>query len=62
MKLVIQNTSHVWGGNEKWLATLSEGLLRKGHDVIVSCAVGTRDYRTSRATNQDYAVQATRND
>ena len=40
MKLVIQNTSHVWGGNEKWLATLAAGLIARGHDVIVSCAMG----------------------
>ena len=40
MKLVIQNTSHVWGGNEKWMATLAEGLIRRGHRVIVSCAMG----------------------
>lgn len=40
MKLVIQNTSKVWGGNEKWLGTLAEGLISRGHDVIVSCAQG----------------------
>jgi glycosyltransferase involved in cell wall biosynthesis len=40
MKLVIQNTSHVWGGNEKWLALLAEGLIARGHEVIVSCAMG----------------------
>jgi glycosyltransferase involved in cell wall biosynthesis len=40
MKLVIQNTSHVWGGNEKWLATLASGLGERGHEVIVSCAMG----------------------
>jgi len=37
MKLVIQNGSRVWGGNEKWLATLSAGLIARGHQVIVSC-------------------------
>lgn len=40
MKLVIQNTSAVWGGNEKWLATVAAGLQRKGHDVKVSCSNG----------------------
>lgn len=40
MKLVIQNTSRVWGGNEKWLATLAAGLIDRGHSVIVSCASG----------------------
>jgi hypothetical protein len=40
MKLVIQNTSHVWGGNEKWMATLAGGLMLRGHDVVVSCAMG----------------------
>lgn len=40
MKLVIQNGSRVWGGNEKWLATLSAGLIARGHEVIVSCPRG----------------------
>lgn len=40
MKLVIQNTSRVWGGNEKWVATLAEGLIARGHEVVVSCATG----------------------
>lgn len=40
MKLVIQNGSRVWGGNEKWLATLASGLIARGHEVIVSCPRG----------------------
>jgi glycosyltransferase involved in cell wall biosynthesis len=40
MKLVIQNTAHVWGGNEKMLATLAQGLDMRGHDVVISCARG----------------------
>jgi len=40
MKLVIQNGSRVWGGNEKWLATLAAGLAARGHQVIVSCPRG----------------------
>jgi glycosyltransferase involved in cell wall biosynthesis len=40
MKLVIQNGSHVWGGNEKWLATVAAGLLARGHGVVVSCPRG----------------------
>jgi glycosyltransferase involved in cell wall biosynthesis len=40
MKLVIQNTARVWGGNEKSLATLARGLADRGHRVIVSCAKG----------------------
>lgn len=40
MKLVIQNTSNVWGGNEKWLATVADGLRQRGHDVVVSCRPG----------------------
>lgn len=40
MKLVIQNTSRVWGGNEKWLSILAEGLLGRGHEVVVSCPRG----------------------
>jgi glycosyltransferase involved in cell wall biosynthesis len=37
VKLVIQNMSRVWGGNEKWMATLAAGLMRRGHHVVVSC-------------------------
>lgn len=37
MKIAIQNNSRVWGGNEKWLATLAAGLSARGHRVIVSC-------------------------
>jgi glycosyltransferase involved in cell wall biosynthesis len=40
MKVVIQNSSRVWGGNEKWLATLAAGLIGRGHQVIVSCRRG----------------------
>ncbi|HET7232671.1 MAG TPA: glycosyltransferase [Longimicrobium sp.] len=40
MKLVIQNGSRVWGGNEKWQATLAAGLVARGHEVIVSCPRG----------------------
>jgi glycosyltransferase involved in cell wall biosynthesis len=40
MKLVIHNGSRVWGGNEKWAATLAGGLVRRGHEVIVSCPPG----------------------
>ena len=37
MKIVIQNTARVWGGNEKWLTTLAGGLMARGHRVVVSC-------------------------
>jgi glycosyltransferase involved in cell wall biosynthesis len=40
MKLVILNSARVWGGNEKMLATVATGLMRRGHDVVVSCAAG----------------------
>jgi glycosyltransferase involved in cell wall biosynthesis len=40
MKLVIQNMSHVWGGNEKWLSIVATGLGARGHDVVVSCPSG----------------------
>ena len=55
MKLVIQNTSRVWGGNEKWLGNVAAGLASRGHEVIVSCRSGPvedgvhkRGIRTSR--------------
>jgi glycosyltransferase involved in cell wall biosynthesis len=37
VKLVIQSGSRVWGGVEKWLATVAVGLRARGHDVVVSC-------------------------
>lgn len=40
MKLVVQNSSRVWGGNEKWLATLAAGLAARGHEVVVACRAG----------------------
>jgi glycosyltransferase involved in cell wall biosynthesis len=40
MKVVVQNTSRVWGGNEKWLATAAAGLIARGHEVVVSCRRG----------------------
>jgi glycosyltransferase involved in cell wall biosynthesis len=40
MKLVIQNMSRVWGGNEKWLSMVARGLIDRGHDVTVSCVKG----------------------
>jgi glycosyltransferase involved in cell wall biosynthesis len=41
MKVVIQNASRVWGGNEKWLATVASGLQARGHRVVVSCRGGS---------------------
>jgi glycosyltransferase involved in cell wall biosynthesis len=40
MKLVIQNMSRVWGGNEKWLSIVAAGLSARGHDVVVSVPKG----------------------
>jgi glycosyltransferase involved in cell wall biosynthesis len=40
MKLVIHNGARVWGGNEKWMLTLARGLVRRGHEVVVSCREG----------------------
>jgi glycosyltransferase involved in cell wall biosynthesis len=37
MKLVIQSESRVWGGNEKWLLMVGQGLAARGHDVVCSC-------------------------
>jgi glycosyltransferase involved in cell wall biosynthesis len=39
-RLLIHNHSLVWGGNEKWLATLAVGLQYRGHRVAVSCRRG----------------------
>jgi glycosyltransferase involved in cell wall biosynthesis len=40
MKLIIHNAARVWGGNEKWMLTLAEGLAARGHDVVVACRRG----------------------
>lgn len=47
MKLVVQNMSRVLGGNEKWLAILSEGLEARGHEVVVSCPKGAVSERVA---------------
>lgn len=41
MKVVAQNSARVWGGNEKWLATLASGLTERGHQILVSCHPGS---------------------
>lgn len=40
MKLVAQNGSRVWGGNEKWLCTVAAELRARGHEVVVACRAG----------------------
>ena len=40
MKLAIHNGSRVWGGNEKWVAMLSAGLITRGHVVAAACPHG----------------------
>lgn len=40
MKLVAHNGGRAWGGNEKWLATLAQGLMERGHEVVISCRRG----------------------
>jgi glycosyltransferase involved in cell wall biosynthesis len=40
MKLVIHNGARVWGGNEKWMLTVAQGLVRRGHTVVVCCRRG----------------------
>ena len=49
MKLVIQNSAHVWGGNEKMLATVAGGMIQRGHDVVVSCPAGVVSERLREA-------------
>jgi glycosyltransferase involved in cell wall biosynthesis len=48
VKIVIQNNSRVWGGNEKWLATLAGGLVARGHHVVVSCRTGPVEQELER--------------
>ena len=48
MKLVIHNKGGSWGGNEKWLATVAVGLIRRGHQVTVSCPPGPVEAELSR--------------
>jgi glycosyltransferase involved in cell wall biosynthesis len=50
MKLVIHNGARVWGGNEKWMQTLAQGLARRGHDVVVSCRRGGEVARRMEAS------------
>jgi glycosyltransferase involved in cell wall biosynthesis len=37
MKLIVQNSGRVWGGNEKWLLAVASGLQKRGHEVVASC-------------------------
>ncbi len=49
MKLVVQSDSRAWGGNEKWLMLVGEGLADRGHDVLVSCQRGGTVAERARA-------------
>ncbi len=49
MKLVVQSDSRAWGGNEKWLMMVGEGLADRGHDVLVSCHRGGAVAERARA-------------
>jgi len=40
VRVVIQSDARIWGGNEKWLVMVGEGLAARGHDVLVSCRAG----------------------
>lgn len=40
MRLVIQSMSRTWGGNEKWFAIVATGLIKRGHEVVVSVPNG----------------------
>jgi glycosyltransferase involved in cell wall biosynthesis len=37
VKVVIHSNSRIWGGNEKWLLMVAEGLADRGHEVLISC-------------------------
>src|SRR5690606_14041357 len=49
VKIVIQNSARVWGGNEKWSWQLARGLHARGHHVIVSCPSGSPVWRRAEA-------------
>jgi glycosyltransferase involved in cell wall biosynthesis len=40
MILLIQNWARRWGGNEKWMLAVAEGMAGRGHEVVVSCRRG----------------------
>ena len=48
MKVVIQNSSAVWGGNEKWMGNVASGLKKRGHQVVVSCKTGEVSERLAK--------------
>ena len=48
MKVVIQNSSAVWGGNEKWMGNVAAGLERRDHLVVVSCKSGEVSERLAK--------------
>src|SRR5690606_9947257 len=49
VKVVIQNSARVWGGNAKWSWQLARGLHARGHHVIVSCPSGSPAWRRAEA-------------
>lgn len=47
-RVVLQSDSRIFGGNEKWLSRVAEGLAARGHDVLVSCRPGAPVHETMR--------------
>jgi glycosyltransferase involved in cell wall biosynthesis len=57
MKVVAQNSARVWGGNEKWLATLARGLRERGHQIVLSCHPGSVQQNFDRLGFRTTAVR-----
>lgn len=41
MKAIFHNDSRGWGGYQKWILTLAQGLSARGHEVVVACHAGS---------------------
>ena len=45
MNIIILNSSKQWGGNERWLISLANGLIKKKHSVFLCIRKGSEHWK-----------------
>ena len=45
MNIIILNSSKQWGGNERWLVALANGLIKKKHSVFLCIRKGSEHWK-----------------
>ena len=45
MNIIILNSSKQWGGNERWLISLANGLIKKKHSVFLCIRKGSQHWK-----------------